>query len=90
MPNDITPKNVPINIGNKNLKFSFTLEKKFKIEFKSFSYIPKITHKTPLLIPGSIAPEPMKNPIIKFFIKNILFTYKILLKKYRNMQASLI
>ena len=49
-----------------NLKLFLVSLKKFKTLFTSFSYIPNITHKTPLLIPGSIAPAPIKIPIQKF------------------------
>ena len=56
---------VPDIIGNKNFKFSFIFLKNPKKAFINFSYIPKITHKTPLLIPGKMAPAPIKIPFEK-------------------------
>ena len=47
------------NVANKNLKFPFISLKKFNILFKSFSYNPNTIQITPLLIPGSIAPDPI-------------------------------
>ncbi len=60
----------PETIGNKNLKFSLIFLKKPNIEFIRFSYIPKITHNTPLLIPGKIAPAPIKIPFEKIYKKH--------------------
>lgn len=45
----------------------------------NFSYKPKITKNTPLLRPGSIAPEPISIPIKKFFKKSP--SYSILRKR---------
>ena len=59
------PNKTPSAIGKINLKFCLIFLKKFKIQFIKFSYIPKMTHKTPLLIPGKIAPAPIKIPLIK-------------------------
>ena len=56
-------------MGKRNLILFFRSLKKFKIESSNFSYIPNTIHITPLLIPGSIAPIPIKIPFIKF-IKN--------------------
>lgn len=61
-PNRIIPIIIPNPIGKRYLKFSFIFLKKFKTQFNSFSYMPKMTHKTPLLIPGKIAPAPIKMP----------------------------
>ena len=57
----------PVKRGNKNLKFSFIFLKNPKIEFIKFSQMPKITHKTPLLIPGRIAPAPNNIPFKKIY-----------------------
>ena len=50
---------------NKNLKFLRISEKKFKTLSNIFSYMPKMTHNTPLLIPGKIHPAPIKIPLQK-------------------------
>lgn len=55
-PNRNTPITIPINIGNKNKKFFLKSLNIFKILSINFSYIPKTTHKTPLLIPGKMQP----------------------------------
>ena len=65
------PRQIPIKIGKRNLKFSLGALKKSNTLFNNFSYIPNITHKTPLLIPGKIAPEPINIPLkilVKVFI----------------------
>ena len=64
--NNIMPTTAPHAIGKRNLILPLTSLKKFKTQFNSFSYNPKTIQITPLLIPGSIAPEPMKIPFIKF------------------------
>jgi len=66
--NKRTPIRVPRMIGSKNLVFFLISLKKNNTEFIIFSYIPKITQKTPLLIPGKMAPHPIKIPVNKFFI----------------------
>ena len=58
------PINKPIIIGKRNFKLFLTLVKKPKTLSTIFSYKPKITQITPLLIPGKIAPAPIKNPLI--------------------------
>ena len=51
----------------------------------SFSYIQKITQKTPLLIPGRIAPLPIAIPIAQFCKKVIKYTsLKSMYKKQKN------
>ena len=60
----IIPVRPPKVNGARNIKFFFQSLKKFNILFKSFSYIPKITHNTPLLIPGIMAPAPIKIPFM--------------------------
>jgi len=56
-------------MGHKNKKFFLTFLKKCKTVTTIFSYKPKITKKTPLLTPGSMAPVPIRKPIKKFFKK---------------------
>ena len=76
--------NEPKKIGNKNWKLYFIFLKKFNTQFSNFSYMPKITHNTPLLMPGRIAPAPKAIPLKKLVIKfNILnsFKYKYMLLK---------
>ena len=62
--------NAPRTIGHKNKKFFLILLKKCNILSTIFSYKPNITKKTPLLIPGKIAPAPINIPIKKFFKKS--------------------
>ena len=64
-PNKIMPTQIPRAIGNKNLKLDLKFLKKFNMQFSKGSYIPNITHNTPLLIPGKIAPAPMAIPLKK-------------------------
>lgn len=59
LPNAKTPMKIPKDMGKRNKKCSLKFLNKFKTLFTSFSYIPKITHKTPLLMPGSMAPAPI-------------------------------
>jgi len=70
-PNKTVPIIIPIIIGISNFKFSFKLLKKLSIELISFSYNPKETKITPLLIPGKILPKPIKIPI-KIFFKKVI------------------
>ena len=66
----------PVTIGNKNLKFYLIFLKKFSTQLSKFSYIPKITHSTPLLIPGRIAPAPISMPLkksLRYFKKSTPF-----------------
>ena len=62
LPNNNIPVTPPRPIGSKNLKFVLKSLKIFKTLFINFSYKPKITQRTPLLIPGSIAPAPIAIP----------------------------
>lgn len=64
-PNNIIPITAPKKIGTRNRRLFFKSLKRLVMLFTSFSYIPKITQKTPLLIPGIIAPAPIKIPIKK-------------------------
>ena len=58
-------------IENPNKRLDESQKKKCKILSSNFSYIPKMTQNTPLLIPGKIAPLPIAIPIIKFCKKYI-------------------
>lgn len=80
LPQIKTPTRTPNAIGNRNLKFCLMSLKKLVIEFMIFSYKPKTTHKTPLLIPGKIAPIPIVMPTKKFFKK---ITYLIYIKRIK-------
>ena len=81
-----TPIPAPIIIGIRNCKFSLGDLKKSSTLFKSFSYIPKITHKTPLLIPGKIAPDPIKIPLKILIIVFINPPFILLPNIFRNKQ----
>ena len=59
------PTIAPKTIGRRNLKCFFTLLKNPKILSNNFSYKPTTIQITPLLIPGRIAPAPIKMPFIK-------------------------
>ena len=87
--NSKIPIPAPIINGVRNFELFLRSLKKFKILSKSFSYIPKITQSTPLLIPGRIAPAPIAIPFTQFtkkFIKNHLYylTYEIKNKKFKK------
>ena len=82
--NSKIPIPAPIINGVRNFELFLRSLKKFKILSKSFSYIPKITQSTPLLIPGRIAPAPMLEPNLPFYMaiknsKNINFEGQALL-----------
>lgn len=62
-PNKNTPSPPPQTIGKRYVKFSLKFLNSPNIEFINLSYIPSITHITPLLIPGSIAPAPSSIPV---------------------------
>lgn len=78
------PTKAPETIGNRKSVFFFISLKKCKTALSNFSYKPKITQKTPLLIPGRIAPAPTKMPTKKFFKK---ITYFNVCKKKINMYS---
>ena len=63
--------------------------KKFNILSKSFSYNPSTIQITPLLIPGSIAPEPIKIPLIKLDKDFILSPDKVYYLKIKKDQYGL-
>ena len=67
----------PDTIGNKKIRFPFISLKKFNTLSNSFSYNPSTMQITPLLIPGSIAPEPTKIPFIKLEKKFIISPNKL-------------
>ena len=61
----IQPKKPPKAIGIRNFRFFLISLKNPRILSINFSYIPNIIQSTPLLIPGKIAPAPIKIPFIK-------------------------
>ena len=76
-PNKNTPTSPPRVMGNKYRKFFLKPLNKPNKESMSLSYIPNITQRTPLLIPGRIAPAPSNMPIKKFWIFFKRITIKI-------------
>ena len=80
-PSKNTPTSPPRKIGNKYEKFFLKFLNNPKTELINLSYIPNMTHRTPLLTPGRIAPAPSNMPIKKFqiFFKSI--TNKLLCNK---------
>lgn len=83
-----TPIKTPTTIGSKNLKLFFMSLKKYKMLFNNFSYIPKITQKTPLLIPGKIAPAPIAIPLKHEIMKCIYNTS--IIKIYEDKEIKIL
>ena len=52
--------------------------------------MPKAMQKTLLLTPGSIAPQPMKTPTIKFFKVTILYSMDIIIHIFNNTIPQLV
>ena len=75
LPKRTIPINAPIPKGRRYKKFFLKSLKRFRTLLTSLSYIPKITQKTPLLIPGSIAPAPIHIPLKISLIKLKLFIH---------------